>query len=62
MTISQNRLSCIFDAMNRTRIAVLGDLMLDIYISGPANRLSQELRSLFCKSASRKHGWAALQT
>ncbi|MBR2427166.1 MAG: hypothetical protein IKB16_10565 [Lentisphaeria bacterium] len=42
MTISQNRLSCIFDAMNRTRIAVLGDLMLDIYISGPANRLSQE--------------------
>ena len=42
MTIAQNRLAEIFDAMNRTRIAVLGDLMLDIYISGPANRLSQE--------------------
>ena len=42
MTIAQNRLAEIFDAMNRTRVAVLGDLMLDIYISGSASRLSQE--------------------
>lgn len=42
MSLSITRIKQIFDAMNRTKVGVLGDLMLDIYISGPANRLSQE--------------------
>ncbi len=42
LKISPARLEQLFDAMNRTRIAVIGDLMLDIYISGSATRLSQE--------------------
>lgn len=42
MRISAARLSDIFQVMNRVRIGVVGDLMLDIYISGTASRLSQE--------------------
>ena len=42
MKISSARLSEIFRAMNHVRIGVVGDLMLDVYISGTASRLSQE--------------------
>lgn len=42
MKISAARLSEIFRAMNQVRIGVVGDLMLDTYISGTASRLSQE--------------------
>lgn len=42
MKISAARLAEIFRAMNRVRIGVVGDLMLDVYISGSASRLSQE--------------------
>jgi len=42
MKISSARLTEIFRAMDHVRIGVVGDLMLDVYISGTASRLSQE--------------------
>ena len=41
-SISPERFSALVNASKRLRIAVLGDLMLDTYISGSASRLSQE--------------------
>ena len=40
--ISSERFSSLVTASKQLRIAVLGDLMLDTYISGTASRLSQE--------------------
>ncbi len=40
--LSVERFRQILDNSGRTRIAVLGDLMLDVYVSGSASRLSQE--------------------
>ena len=40
--ISSERFSALVSASKPLRIAVLGDLMLDTYISGSASRLSQE--------------------
>lgn len=42
MNITTERLSEIFSQTSDKGIAVIGDLMLDTYISGSANRLSQE--------------------
>ena len=42
MKISMERFTEIFDQTSNKGIAVIGDLMLDTYISGSANRLSQE--------------------
>lgn len=39
---SKHRLNQLFAQANKRRIAVVGDLMLDTYISGTASRLSQE--------------------
>ncbi len=40
--ITKNRLEEILKKISSVRIAVLGDLMLDVYVSGSASRLSQE--------------------
>ena len=40
--IPPERFSTLVNASKPLRIAVLGDLMLDTYISGSASRLSQE--------------------
>ena len=42
MSISPERLQAVLNRFDSLRIAVLGDLMLDTYISGSASRLSQE--------------------
>ena len=42
MSISADRLNVIIEKTKAVRIAVLGDLMLDRYVSGTASRLSQE--------------------
>lgn len=60
-TVASARLQEIFENMNRTRIGVVGDLMLDIYISGTATRLSQEapVPVLRVRSQSTRLGGAA---
>ncbi len=40
--ITKERLDEILEKIGQVRIAVLGDLMLDVYVSGSASRLSQE--------------------
>ncbi len=40
--ITEQRLNEILEKIGKVRIAVLGDLMLDVYVSGSASRLSQE--------------------
>ena len=42
MNITAERLNAIIEKIKDIRIAVLGDLMLDRYVSGTASRLSQE--------------------
>lgn len=42
MSLSPGRLNLILANFPSVRIAVLGDLMLDVYVSGTASRLSQE--------------------
>lgn len=42
MSISMKRLSEILKSCKNSRIAVIGDLMLDVYLCGSASRLSQE--------------------
>ena len=42
MSITAERLNAVIEKIKTIRIAVLGDLMLDRYVSGTASRLSQE--------------------
>jgi len=60
-SIAPARLQEIFENMDRTRIGVVGDLMLDVYISGTATRLSQEapVPVLRVRSQSTRLGGAA---
>ena len=42
ISVPYNRFSAILDKMRSARVAVLGDLMLDVYVSGSSSRISQE--------------------
>src|SRR5437762_9625942 len=42
LTISRDRLEALVNAASRTRIVVVGDAMLDIYLIGDVERISPE--------------------
>ena len=61
MRVSQERFKELALRSDKCRIAVIGDLMLDVYVSGSASRLSQEapVPVLRVKSQTTRLGGAA---
>lgn len=59
--MTEEKLLEIFSKFNKTKVLVIGDSILDIYISGPANRISPEAPVLIVQkeSVSYKAGGAA---
>jgi len=54
-SLSRARLAALLDGARRTRIAVVGDAMLDVYLSGDVDRISPEAPVPVVRVRDRKH-------
>jgi D-beta-D-heptose 7-phosphate kinase/D-beta-D-heptose 1-phosphate adenosyltransferase len=55
MTLTRDRLSQLLDRMQGRRVVVLGDAMLDVYLSGDAHRVSPEAPVPVVAVTARRH-------
>ena len=52
----------LLEELGRPRVLVVGDLILDRYTWGDAERVSQEAPSCCCVKSAARHGWAGRPT